>query len=52
MIPTLIEDTIRNLLDKKVHIEKRQFYYLTLSNIRTAIEKAIAQYDKEKTNSK
>lgn len=50
MIPTLIEDLISKITDKKQHIEKRQFYYVTLNNIKSAIEKAIVSYEKEKFN--
>lgn len=48
MIPTLIEDLITKITDKKQHLEKRQFYYVTLSNIKNAVEKAIQSYEKEK----
>lgn len=48
MIPTLIEDLIGKLLDKKVHVEKRQFYYTTLLNIRKSVDEALSKYDKEK----
>jgi hypothetical protein len=48
MIPILIEDLIKKLTDKNHHIEKRQFYYISLINIKNAIEKAIQDYEKEK----
>lgn len=48
MIPTLIEDYIAKVLDKKVHLEKRQFYYSTLLNIKNAIDKTLEEYEREK----
>lgn len=44
----MIEDLVSKILDKKVHHEKRQFYYVTLLNIKSAIDKAIQDYEKEK----
>lgn len=44
----MIEDLVSKVLDKKVHYEKRQFYYATLLNIKNAIDKAIQDYEKEK----
>lgn len=48
MLPAIIEDYIKNLTDRTRHIEKRQFYYLTLLNIQKSIEEAISKYEKEK----
>jgi len=48
MIPIVIEDLVSKVLDKKVHFDKRQFYYATLLNIKNVIDKAIEDYEKEK----
>ena len=48
MIPAMIEDLINKVSDKKVHYEKRQFYYATLLDIKAAVDKAIQDYEKEK----
>lgn len=49
MIPVIIEDYIKNLLDKTRHSDRRQFYYDTLIKIRDSINKAIIEYEKEKS---
>lgn len=48
MIPVIIQDYISKLLDKKTHVEGRQFYYATLLTVKAAIEKAIIEYETEK----
>lgn len=48
MIPVMIQDYIDKISDKTIHHERRQFFYSTLVNIRTAIDKAIMNYEKEK----
>lgn len=48
MIPVIIEDYIKNLNDKKTHVERRQFYYMSLKNIKDAVEKSIDDYEREK----
>jgi hypothetical protein len=48
MIPVIIEDMIKNLTDKRVHFEKRQFYYDSLIKIKKSIEKAIEIYERER----
>lgn len=48
MIPTMIEDLISKVTDKKVHTDKRQFYYATLVKIKEAISVAIVKYENEK----
>lgn len=52
MIPAIIEDYIKNLTSKNTHIEKRQFYYVTLLKIRDEVINAIAKYEKEKSGGK
>lgn len=49
MIPVIIEDYIRNLLDKSTHKERRQFYYDTLSKVRDSINTALQKYDQERS---
>ena len=48
MIPVIIQDYIANILDKKKHPERRQFYYDTLLKIRESINQAITQYERER----
>jgi hypothetical protein len=48
MLPVIIEDYIRYLNNKAVHVEKRQFYYTSLVNIRNAVNRAIEKYDEER----
>ncbi len=48
MLPAIIEDLIKNVTDKTRHVEKRQFYYLTLLNIQKSIGEAISKYETEK----
>jgi len=52
MLPVIIEDYIKNLTNKAVHIERRQFYYTSLVKIKEAVEKAIRDYEIEKKNRK
>jgi hypothetical protein len=52
MLPTIIEDYIKNLTNKNTHIERRQFYYATLLKIRDEVGSAIAKYEKEKSGHK
>jgi hypothetical protein len=52
MLPAIIEDYIKNLTNKNTHIEKRQFYYVTLLKIRDEVVTAIAKYEKEKSTRK
>jgi hypothetical protein len=52
MLPTIIEDYIKNLTNKNTHIERRQFYYVTLLKIRDEVGNAIAKYEKEKSGRK
>lgn len=49
MIPVIIEDLINKVTDKKARIETRQFYYTSLLEIKKRVEKAISQYEMEKT---
>jgi hypothetical protein len=49
MLQTIIEDLINKITDKSIHIEKRQFYYVTLLKIRNETSDAIAIYEKEKS---
>lgn len=49
MLPAIIEDLINKITDKSIHIEKRQFYYVTLLKIRNETSDAIAIYEKEKS---
>lgn len=48
MIPVIIEDYIKKLNDKSTHVERRQFYYTSLINIKEAVEKSLKDYEKEK----
>jgi hypothetical protein len=48
MLPVIIQDYITKLLDKKTHVERRQFYYSTLVTIKTSIDKALKDYDTER----
>jgi hypothetical protein len=48
MIPVLIEEYIKKLLDKSTHSDRRQFYYDTLIKIRDAINNSISIYEKER----
>lgn len=48
MLPVMIEDYINKLNDKSTHIERRQFYYTSLLNIKKAVEKALKEYEREK----
>lgn len=48
MIPVIIENLIGDVTNKKIHTDKRQFYYTTLVNIRKAIDSAIKEYEKER----
>ncbi len=48
MLPAIIEDYIKNLTNKNTHVEKRQFYYMTLLKIRDEANNAIQKYEKEK----
>lgn len=48
MLPVIIEDYIKKLNDKSTHIERRQFYYTSLLNIKKAVEKALKEYEREK----
>jgi len=48
MIPVLIEDYIKNLLDKTKHTDRRQFYYDSLIKIRNVITNSIELYEKER----
>jgi hypothetical protein len=52
MLPAIIEDYIKNLTNKNTHIEKRQFYYVTLLKIRDEVVNAITKYEKEKSSRK
>ncbi len=49
MLPTIIEDLINKITDKSTHVEKRQFYYVTLVKIRDEVTNAVAAYEKEKS---
>lgn len=46
----MIKEKIDSLLDKSVHVEKRQFFYSALLDIRDAINTAVASYEKERKN--
>lgn len=48
MLPIIIEDMIKNLTNTQIHVDKRQFYYTTLLNIKGAVDKAIVKYENEK----
>ena len=48
MIPVIIEDYIKKLLDKSTHPERRQFYFDTLKRVRDAINSALSTYEKER----
>jgi hypothetical protein len=48
MIPVIIEDYTKKLLEKTAHPERRQFYYDTLVKIRDEINNAISNYEKER----
>lgn len=48
MIPVIIEDYIKKLLDKATHPERRQFYFDTLKKIRDSINVALNAYEKER----
>ncbi len=48
MIPVIIEDYISKLINKNIHIEKRQFYYDTLIKVRDAINKGLINYESER----
>lgn len=48
MLPVIIQEYIGKLLDHKTSREGRQFYYATLIIIKTSIEKAIIEYEKER----
>ena len=52
MLPTIIEDYIKNLTNKNTHIERRQFYYMTLLKIKEEVGSAIDKYEKEKSGRK
>lgn len=52
MLPAIIEEYIKNLTNKSTHVEKRQFYYMTLLKIRDEVGTAIAKYEKEKSTRK
>lgn len=52
MLPVIIEDYIKNLTNKGVHPDRRQFYYTSLLNIKEAVERALRDYDMEKKNRK
>lgn len=48
MIPVIIEDYTKKLLDKSTHPERRQFYFDTLKRIRDTIDNALSSYEKER----
>jgi len=48
MLPAIIEDIISKITDRKSHVEKRQFYYVTLLKIRDEANSAILKYENEK----
>ena len=52
MLPTIIEDYIKNLTNKNTHIERRQLYYMTLLKIKEEVGSAIDKYEKEKSGRK
>jgi len=47
VLPVMIEDLIGNLLNKKTHAERRQFYHTSATNIRNALDEAIKKYEME-----
>jgi hypothetical protein len=47
MLPVVIEDLIGKLLNKNSHPESRQFYETTLRLIKSNIDKALEQYEKD-----
>ena len=49
MLPQMIQEYVEKVTDRKAHPETRQFYYSTLREIQKAIDKAIADYEKETT---
>lgn len=48
MLPIIIEDLIGKINDKSTHPEKRQFYFTTLTNIKTSVDKALKDYETER----
>jgi len=48
MIPVIIEDYVKKLLDKSTHPERRQFYFDTLKKIRDSINASLSEYEKER----
>lgn len=48
MIPVIIEDYIKKLLDGSTHPERRQFYFDTLKRVRDSINNALSTYEKER----
>lgn len=47
MIPVVIEDLIKNVTNKNLSLENRQFYYDTLTKINKSVSVALMEYDKE-----
>lgn len=47
MVPQVIQDYVEKVGNNKTHPETRQFYYKTLRDILTAVDKAIKDYEKE-----
>lgn len=49
MLPVIIEDLIKKVTDSRLHPEQRQHYVTTLTTIRHACDKALREYEKQKT---
>ena len=47
MVPQMIQEYLEKVSNRNSHPETRQFYYSTLRDIQKAIDKAIADYEKE-----
>lgn len=48
IVPTIISDYVAKVSDKNIHPESRQFYYSTLLNIRSVVNDALNEYEKER----